>query len=158
MSTQFDYLQLFPGKPPPPKKTMLILCLYFQKLFCNTNNYEHVSKCSSRDTVRKFNPSTSSLCLQYSNDDIYSSAQMFVYILTFHVNKPIFLSLVNKISGSATSRWGGRRIKDYEGMFATRICYSELLDNLRLVLMEPPDDYCLSSDSFADQGIEIVPW
>ena len=100
MSTQFDYLQLFPGKPPPPqKKTMLILCLYFQKLFCNTNNYEHVSKCSSRDTVRKFNPSTSSLCLQYSNDDIYSSAQMFVYILTFHVNKPIFLSLVNKISG-----------------------------------------------------------
>ena len=23
--------------------------------------------------------------------------------------------------------------------------------------MEPPDDYCLSSDRFADQGIEIVP-
>ena len=43
------------------------------------------------------------------------------------------------------------------GMFATHICYSELLDNLRLVLMEPPDDYCLSSDHFADQGIEIIP-
>ena len=50
---------------------------------------------------------------------------------------------------------GGRRIKDW-GMFATHICYSELLDNLRLVLMEPPDDY-LSSDHFADQGIEIIP-
>ena len=23
--------------------------------------------------------------------------------------------------------------------------------------MEPPDEYCLSSDCFADQGIEIVP-
>ena len=40
----------------------------------------------------------SSLCLCYSNDDIYSSAEIFVYILTFHVNKPIFLSLVIKIS------------------------------------------------------------
>ena len=23
--------------------------------------------------------------------------------------------------------------------------------------MEPPDEYCLSSDRFADQGIEIIP-
>ena len=42
-------------------------------------------------------------------------------------------------------------------MFATHICYSELLDILRLVLMEPPNDYCLSSDRFADQGMEVVP-
>ena len=42
-------------------------------------------------------------------------------------------------------------------MFATHICYSELLDILRLVLIEPPNDYCLSSDRFADQGMEVVP-
>ena len=102
---------------------MLILCLYFQKLFCNTNNYEHVSKCSSRDTVRKFNPSTSSLCLQYSNDDIYSSAQMFVYILTFHVNKPIFLSLVNKISdanGTVQNANGKQLLSRFSGGWGVR--------------------------------------
>ena len=52
---------------------------------------------------------------------------------------------------------GGGGLRIMRGMFATHICYSELLDILRLVLMEPPSDYCLSSDRFADQGMEVVP-